>query len=101
MFNMGTNRPQTVWIGGHSGAQHRSPPGLCAQPPPVLKAVVKVADDASVTGEIPNNDETSCQKGNQQSCTEWRTENNLLLNVDCRLCEKGGKDVHICLRRWS
>ncbi len=81
LCNFLTNTPQTVGTGGHTSA-HRSPPGLCAQPPPV-HAVHPWQQSLTWRGlrcEVSNNEKNSYWK-EINSLAEWCTKNNLLLDV--------------------
>ncbi|KAI3373689.1 hypothetical protein L3Q82_021965 [Scortum barcoo] len=76
--------------------QHRIPPRLCAEPPPVHPAhtrllsdtsgsclIVKFADDTAVVGRIANNDEspTTGRQEVEEHLEGWCRQNNLCINV--------------------
>ncbi|KAI3360227.1 hypothetical protein L3Q82_014547 [Scortum barcoo] len=92
-----TDRPQSVRIHDVSSSsispQHRLPPGLCAEPPPVHPAHTRLlsdtselsdrevhADDTAVVGRIANNDESDYRQ-EVEHLEGWCRQNNLCINV--------------------
>ncbi|KAI3354997.1 hypothetical protein L3Q82_004778 [Scortum barcoo] len=92
-----TDRPQSVRIHDVSSSSitlsTRLPPGLCAEPPPVHPAhirllspihpsclIVKFADDTAVVGRIANNDESDYRQ-EVEHLEGWCRQNNLCINV--------------------
>ncbi len=90
-----TNRPQTVWIGGHTSSTlvlNTGAPQGCVLSPLLFtlythdcnprhgeSSVVKFADNTTIIGQITNEENSYCEEIN--NLAERCAENNLLLTV--------------------
>lgn len=96
-----------------SGAQHRSPAGLCAQPPPLNSVQhwlqshahrkLHSLENTTIIGWITNNSESSYPE-EINSLAKWWTEKNLTLKVSktIRLIsdfrKREAQDIHLFLQ---